>query len=56
MLYMLGAVGTALMYGRWPSLITFIAAVVSYYSFGLDRGLPTTVGSLAYSSCSRQKA
>ena len=48
MLYMLGAVGTALMYGRWPSLITFIAAVVSYYSFGLDRGLPTTVGSLAY--------
>ena len=48
MLYMLGAVGTALRYGRWPSLITFVAAVVSYYSFGLNRGLPTTFGSLAY--------
>ncbi|MBU2769367.1 hypothetical protein HAP94_25210, partial [Acidithiobacillus ferrivorans] len=32
MLYMLGAVGAALTYGRWPSLITFITAVVSYYS------------------------
>ncbi|WP_163097761.1 sensor histidine kinase KdpD [Acidithiobacillus ferrianus] len=48
MLYMLGAVGAALRYGRWPSLITFVAAVVSYYSFGLNRGLPTTFGSLAY--------
>ena len=48
MLYMLGAVGAALRYGRWPSLITFVAAMVSYYSFGLNRGLPTTFGSLAY--------
>jgi two-component system sensor histidine kinase KdpD len=48
MLYMLGAVGAALLYGRWPSLITFITAAVSYYSFGLGKGLPTTLGSLAY--------
>ncbi|MCE5394659.1 MAG: sensor histidine kinase KdpD [Acidithiobacillus sp.] len=48
LLYMLGAVGTALKYGGWPSLITLIAAVVSYYSFGLAHGLPTTLGSMAY--------
>lgn len=48
MIYMLGAVGAALKYGRWPSLITFITSMFCYYSFGLDQGLPRTLGSLAY--------
>ncbi|MGC8504055.1 MAG: ATP-binding protein [Acidithiobacillus sp.] len=45
-LYLLGAVGTALFYGRWPAIITLSVAVITYYSFGLSRNLPTTLGSL----------
>ena len=46
MLYLLGAVGTALVYGRWPSILTLAAAITSYYAFGLSTGLPNTLGSL----------
>ncbi len=46
LLYLVGTVGTALHYGRWPSIIALSSALVTFYAFGLSRGLPATLGSL----------
>ncbi len=46
LLSLLGAVGAALRYGRWPSIVVIVSAQISLFAFSLGSSLPRTLETL----------